>query len=198
VLTNTSTGLPAGFGNSDQLLTTLAFDLPGDIHIIGGTAVVTSGSSTQNFQVSPIGGNVSSEWGYGRSTNGNCCASFPSLVDWVSTMQSGTTKFAPGNLAGPSVLGGPEGGLTNGLVPLGGLGAIQNSVTFTLDLSGSLRDLDFLLLRDSATIEFGSDRAFVPGSVPQPVPEPATLALMGSGVLALALLGRRRFEQGRG
>jgi hypothetical protein len=41
---------------------------------ISGSAVITSGSSAQSFDVSPIGGDVSSEWGYGKSTNGNCCA----------------------------------------------------------------------------------------------------------------------------
>jgi len=182
LLTNTSTGVPFGFSNSDQLLTSIAFDLPGLMTITGGSVLVGTGSTTINFDTGtyPAGSNISGEWGYGNSgTTG-----FGSLVNFVSANQSGTTAFPGANLDGPAVLDGPQGGLTNGIVALGGLGAVQNSVYISLNLSGSLTDLSFL--SNGAVIEFGSDAAFV-----RRVPEPGILILLGIGMTAVGIASRR-------
>lgn len=183
VLTNTSTDVPSGFDNSDQLLTSIAFDLPDSMTITGGSVAVGTGS-TAYFDTGTYGAayDISGEYGYGNSgTTG-----FGTLVNYVSAMEAGTTAFSGTNLDGPAVLDGPQGGLTNGIIPLGGLGAVQNSVLITLNLSGTLSNLDFL--DDGVIIEFGSDAAFVP------VPEPATLLLVGFGLIGLWGL-RRKFKK---
>ncbi len=186
LLTNTSTSVPSGFKNSDQLLTSIAFNLPGSMAITGGSVQVGS-SSNAYFQIPPApsttypgGTDISGEWGYGNSgTTG-----FGTLVNFVSAMEAGTTAFGGMNLGAGSELDGPQGGLTNGIVDLGGLGAVRNSVYIALNLSAPLAGLDFL--RDGAVIEFGSDAAFAR------VPEPGLLLLLGSGFLGLALAARRR------
>jgi hypothetical protein len=187
VLTNTSNGIPSGFSNSDALLTSISFDL-GSNFITGGIAF--TGDSVLSFDNTPPSDgpgdtyNVSREYGYGN--NGTTGL----LDNYVSAMQSGTTKFASGNLDGPDVLDGPQAGLSNDVYEAvfgssNPLGRINNSVTFWLDLEYGLSDLSFL--SNGAIVEWGSDAAFAS------VAEPATMLLLGSGLLVLAGFGRKKF-----
>ncbi len=182
VLTNTSTGVPAGFDNSDQLLTGISFDL-GVPDITGGSVVIGPDAAdiSINFDnvVSQLGNgdDVSSEWGFGNSGGTGM------LVNMVSTNTAQMTAFSSGpNLDGPAGLDGPQGGLlaNPGIVDLGGLGAIQNSVVITLNLNSDLSDLGFL--ENGVIVEYGSDAAFVP--------EPTTVALLVLG--SISLIRRRR------
>ncbi|MEE9515731.1 MAG: hypothetical protein V3V52_01420 [Candidatus Adiutricales bacterium] len=215
ILTNTSTGYPSewdllGFNdedgkNANQLLTTLYFRLPGITEVIGGSAAISLGSESVNFdnissQLGP-GDNVSVEWGYGNEEH-----AIDSIPDddyfpfsQVSAMQSHTEgvledTFAfntASNLDGPTNLDGPQAGLTNGLILLGGLGAIQNSIIIQITLDDVISDLSFL--ENGTWVEFGSDAAHLPGS---PVPIPSAILLLGSGILGLA--GLRKKFIGRG
>lgn len=177
-LQNTSTGLPLGFSNSDQLLTSLSFDL-GAADILGGSAAIGSASAAVNFDAGAFGpgADVGGEWGYGNGGTTGLLANF------VSSNTAGAVALGGANLDGPGELDGPQGGLVANpiLEPLGGLGAIQDEVVFTLTLSQPLSDLSFL--NNGVIAEFGSDAAFI-------VPEPGVVSLLVVGLLAAA--GRRR------
>ena len=180
-LTNTSTGVPTGFDNSDQILTGLSFDLGGPT-ITAGTVIIGPGSRSINFseitqQLGP-GDDVSCEWGYGNIGSTNM------MLNMVSTNTSHMTRFdeSDNNLDGPDILDGPQGGLValdsddKPLIDLGGLGAIGDSIIITLTLSDGLTNYDFL--NNGVIAEFGSDAAFL-------VPEPATIILLGLGTMVL-------------
>jgi hypothetical protein len=178
-LRNTSTGVPVGFNSADQLLTSCAFLLNGGVSITGGTVFTGATSSSINFDVASVGSNadVSGEWGFGN--NGN--TGYGALLNSFSSNNAQVDPFGLVNLDGPTGLDGPQGGLVANpaVVDLGGLGAIQDEVVATLNLSGGIADLSFL--DNGVVIEFGSDAAFL-------IPAPGALAL-----LALAgLVGVRR------
>lgn len=186
-LRNTSTGVPLGFDSSDQLLTTLSWDFGapginvGDPQIVGGSVVVGPASQSINFSVLAAGpgDSVGGEYGYG---NLNGTGALPNLV---SGNVAGVTPFGGPNLDGPMNIDGPQAGLVASpiLVALGGLGAIQDEIIFTLTIDQPLADLKFLL-DNGVRVEFGSDAAFIQ------VPEPATATLLLP--FAGLLLHRRR------
>ena len=186
-LTNTSTGVPMGFDSSDQLLTGITWDagMPGinatDPMILGGTAVIGVTSQSLNFSTGSYGPgtNVGGEWGYGNNDGSG------GLPNMVSGNIAGITAFGGPNLDGPAGLNGPQAGLVANpiLVPLGGLGAIQNEIVVEITLNQSISGLSDLL-GNGAQVEFGSDAAFIF------VPAPASLTLVGLG--ALATIRRRR------
>lgn len=198
VLTNTSSepnitpGEPA-----NSLLTSIAFDLPGDTEITGGTAELTAGSQSIEFdkivQQLAGGDDVSVEWGYGN-TGGT---GFGGLVNVVSALTAHASPFIvpdkkPGgehpNLDGPRELDGPQCGLAvAGWVP-GGLGGIENSVTIFAKLSNPLNDVSFIL--EGAKVQYGSNFGLLPNGpgVPESQgdsPEPATCVLVGLAGLAV-------------
>ncbi len=188
-LYNTSTGVPAGFGNEEQLLTAISFDFGeagynGDPKITAGTVVIGSGGQSLNFdnvvsQLGP-GDDVSGEWGYGNEDGTGL------LTNFVSAHGSQATLFSSDpndNLDGPSNLDGPQGGIAVDppLVSLTGLGAVYDYVHITLTLDSPLTNLDFLY-DNGVMAEFGSDAAHM-------VPEPASFALLALGGV---LLRKRR------
>ena len=188
-LFNTSTGVPAGFDNSDQLLTGISFDFGhpgfnGDAAIVGGTVVIGPGGQSYNFNnlgdgvPQLVGGDdISGEWGYGNFDGSGM------LTNFVSGNKSGATRFGTVNLDGPDNIDGPQGGICTNppTVPLGGLGSVGNSVVINITVDSALTNLDFLR-ENGVMAEFGSDAAFV-------VPEPATVFLLGLGML---MLGRKK------
>lgn len=186
-LINKSTGVPAGFDNSDQLLTAISFDFGqpgynGDTVINGGTVVIGPGGQSLNFnQITTqltAGDDVSGEWGYGNMDGTGL------LTNFVSANRGGATAFGGTNLDGPDSIDGPQAGISTDppRLALDGLGAIADSAIITVTLDTALSDLDFLA-ENGVMAEFGSDAEFL-------VPEPATVALLGLGVLRLVRMKR--------
>lgn len=165
-LRNTSTGVPAGFSNSDQILTGVSWDFGAmgvsvsDPMILGGSAKTGPTSMSINFDVMNVGSDadVSGEYGYGNGGTTN------TLPNFVSTNAAGLTPFGGPNLDGPANVSGPQGGMvpTVPVIDIGGLGAIQDEIVASLQLDQPLADLSFL---DSfgAVVEYGSDAAFLHG-----------------------------------
>ena len=189
VLTNTSASLPSalsgGNASSNQLLTTLAFKLPGNLGLNGGSAAVTAGSTLIGAT-----GNISKEWGWGKSSSGLCCEQVDPLTsfnDWVSTKQPGTTAFQNGSLDSTHGISGPDFGLAPTNSISGGQEMIKNSATFTLSLNGAIPDLSFL--KNGAVVEYGSDAAFLTSdglvTTPTGAPEPGAIALLAMGIAGL-------------
>ena len=200
VLTNTSSAPNLTSSPSNQLLTSLAFQLPNNTNILLGTAKISSGSRSIGFSKGSFGGgtHVGGEWGYG---NGGTTG-FGSLRNYVSALQAGTHKFGGLNLDGPSALAGPQGGLAAPGWISGGQGGIQSSATFHLVTSRPLWDLSFL--QNGAMIEFGSDYRFLRpvrsggpagggGTPPGPtIPEPNAALAFAVGLLVVGGATRRR------
>jgi hypothetical protein len=187
---NTSTGVPLGFDNSDQILSGVSWDFGspgfnGDPMIVGGSVKTGPNSASLNFSITNVGANadVSGEFGYGNMDGTGA------LTNFVTSNSAAATPFGGPNLDANVNIDGPQGGLVADpeVVPLGGLGAIQDEVTATLLLGGPpLLNLDFLFA-NGVRFEFGSDAAFGPG-----VPEPSTGALVACGLACLAAWNWRR------
>ena len=187
-LKNTSTGIPGGFSNSDQLLTGISWDfvhpgLSGDAVILGGSATTGPTSFSVNFDVQNVGPNedVSGEWGYGNSGGSGL------LPNFITAMQAHSTPFGGANLDGPVRMDGPQGGLVSSFasIDLGGIGAIQDEIIASLDLSRAMTESELLddLASSGLRVEFGSDAYFI-----DTIPASGMLALF-----ALAgLVGSRR------
>jgi hypothetical protein len=187
---NTSTGVPLGFDNSDQILSGVSWDFGhpgfnGDAMIIGGSVKTGPGSASVNFSVTNVGANadVSGEFGYGNMDGTGA------LTNFVSSNAAQATPFGGANLDGPANIDGPQGGLVANpaVVPLGGLGAIQDEVIATLLLGGpALLNLDFLAA-NGVRFEFGSDAGFGEG-----VPEPSTTILVASAFACVGFWSLRQ------
>lgn len=186
-LRNTSTGVPSGFEASDQLLTGVSWDFGhpgfnGDSMITGGTVAIGPTSQSVNFdqiaiQLGP-GADVSGEWGFGNMDGTGA------LTNFLSANAAAATPFGGVNLDGPLNIDGPQGGLlaNPGIVPLGGLGAVQFEVVSLLSLSLPISDLSFLNA-NGVLFEFGSDAFFLP--------TPSTLIFLGAGLATLSCRRRR-------
>lgn len=187
-LKNTSTGVPNGFSNSDQILTGVSWDFGhagfnGDNMITGGSVVIGATSSSVNFSTGLYGpgADISGEWGYGNMDGTGA------LTNFISGNAAQSTPFGGPNLDGPVNIDGPQGGIVANpaLVALGGLGAIQNEIFATLTLSDpyTLQDLQTDFDNNFVRVEFGSDAAFIQ------TPEPATISLL---LIGLGAIRRRR------
>jgi hypothetical protein len=210
-ITLTETTPPAAFSNpadrSTGILTGIGFLLPGSAMLVvdGSTVIIAPGSSSVDFSIlnGGAGFDVSREWGLtdsGERPIGN-----GSSYDFVSVIKAQVTALSGTNRDSTDTLDGPQGGLLSDSAENGGLGVIDNSVIINLMIdadpsSGGLQGLStaqmnsFLAsLTSNSVVEWGSDYAFGTTTPPSdPVPEPASMLLLGSGLIGLAGFGRRK------
>lgn len=178
VITNTTDLTQFSGSGAAGILTQVGFTLDGGLTILGGSAVIGGTSTSVDFNGGLFGpgANMDGEWGFGNAGNGFEDAPF-SVTNYVGVLGAGADKFdeLAASLDNPFVLAGPQGGLMVAGYDNGGLGAIQDSVVVTLQLSGALGDLGFL----NNGVVFG----FASHEFNTPIPEPTSAILFGVGAL---------------
>ncbi len=192
VLTNTSTGATGGLA-ATNLLVGIGFNLPTGVTIANNAATnavaLTAGSTA-------IGGTLTdSTWG--AANDGSAATSINNITvlgdvnTSVATLQAQVvggfnlagTAIPPGNVDGPDF-----GLLSNNVLSTtcnAGLQCVQNSVTLTLALNGTVPGtLIDQINAGHVVLSFGSPTL--------PVPEPSSLLLMGVGLVSVGLVVRKK------
>jgi hypothetical protein len=197
-LTNTST---ADIAVAADLLTAVFFNITGDPLLTRNSVVLAPGSSVEHGGGTNPGNDVGSEFAYLNGLN--------QYGANQGISNSGLGLFGPGdlfpgaNLAGPGSPDGAQYGLASaGDNPATGDASvsdplIKNSVIITL---GGLPGGFSLSNVSNVTFQLGTDLSeghfsgrLDPGDPGvQPVPEPASLALFGTGVVIVGAVIRRR------
>jgi hypothetical protein len=189
-LTNTTTQVISA---NWQVLTGLSWD--GSLSLTPVSAVISSGSL--EGPGATVDTNLSSEWGF-KNLNAGSSPSGPIGsygISAVGDVNNGADSFEPkdrfdtsGNLFGPpsgSLNGVDAGiiGLPASFNPNGGFQGpvVSNQMKFTFTVSNP-NSLNISNIQPF----FGSDGAFL-------VPEPATMLLLGTGLIGMAAIGRRKF-----
>lgn len=173
-----------------QVLTAVFFSSNGTL--IPVSALLGPGS-TVLFASQPAGGNVGGEWAYGAGLSGPNGATQGISSSGFGLF--GSSNFNGPDLAPPDAVDGGNYGITSagdnpatgnaevtGNVPL-----IQNQVVFTMTVADGFT-LDSIT---NVSFQYGTslDDTNIPG-----VPEPASMVLLGSGLVGLAATLRKRFR----
>jgi len=195
VITLTNIGIDPAVPS--DVLTGLFFDVAGNPALLAGSAVLGSGSFVTNGGTTDAGGSVGGEWAYKSSADFAYGASYG-----VSSVGLGlfgpSDLFGGTNLAGTVSPGSDDYGITsaadstaNDNPKIAGLALINDSVVLTLTgLPGGFNPLSSI---SNVTFQYGSDLTdtHVGGESPDPVPEPTTLVLLGTGMAVSAFRARK-------
>lgn len=191
-LTNTSTlSTPDDFP-ATVLLTGIGFNLPSELYITGGNI----SGDLRNSTIDP-----GLRWGYdnnpldaGPFQQGE--ATTKSISTVVSTMES-ATEFDASLVDGDAEFKGPDYGVLS--TAYAGvsipnkpyfLGSVEITINLQQSITGTWESFFSSIDSQDVVVSFGS-----PTSPTQPIPEPATMMLLGTGLIGIAGLGRKKFKK---